>query len=503
MAVPVTADPVPRVLLVDDRPDNLMALQAVLEPLGLDMTTVTSGEEALRRLLSEEFSLIVLDVQMPGLDGFETARLIKLREKTRHIPIIFLTAISGAEEHHLEGYASGAIDYVYKPAEPAILRAKVAALVELMGVRERLEQEVAERTASERLLAESEERYRTLVEHAPEAIVVLDLEAGQFVDVNPQAERLFGMGRAELCGIGPSEVSQSRDATAAWIQRALSGGTDPFEWVLQDAKGRSVLCEVRFLPLPASGRKLARGSLIDITERRRVDEAAAAISERERALRQTQKIAQTLQRSLLPELLPEIPGIGLAARYLPGSAGLEVGGDWYDVVPMPSGAVGLAIGDVVGRGLRAAVTMGQLRTALRAYALEDSSPLRVLERIGGLATGLPEAEMTTLVYAVYEPEAGMLRYLCAGHPPPLLIHPGGGTSFLEGGRVMPLGVPAVTMSEGIVALEPGSVLVFYTDGLIERPGAKIDDGMRDLAEAAQSVSGATPDAMCEAIIAAM
>ncbi|HYR63638.1 MAG TPA: PAS domain S-box protein [Actinomycetota bacterium] len=741
----MTADPVPRVLLVDDRPDNLMALQAVLEPLGLDLTTVTSGEEALRRLLGEEFALIVLDVQMPGLDGFGTARLIKLREKTRHIPIIFLTAISGAEEHHLEGYASGAIDYVYKPFEPAILRAKVAALVELVGVRERLEREVAERTASEQrlaererqlaeaeslahvgawhqdpfsgavdwsdelfrifglapgsvpvedgtylgfvhpddrervrealhravrtgepylvehravradgsmawiraqghlvpgetgpgklfgaaqditqrkraeeeftqffnlsldlmavagldgslrranrsfgrllgwseeelrslncfdlvyeedragvhagfaalragkeltdrevrmldragrprwfrvsarpvpedgvaylvaiditerkraamLLAESEERYRALVEHAPEAIVVLDLEAGQFVDVNPQAERLFGMGRAELCGIGPSEVSQSRDATAAWIQRALSGGTDPFEWVLQDAKGRSVLCEVRFLPLPASGRKLARGSLIDITERRRVDEAAAAIAERERALRQTQKIAQTLQRSLLPELLPEIPGIGLAARYLPGSAGLEVGGDWYDVVPMPSGAVGLAIGDVVGRGLRAAVTMGQLRTALRAYALEDSSPLRVLERIGGLATGLPEAEMTTLVYAVYEPEAGMLRYLCAGHPPPLLIHPGGGTSFLEGGRVMPLGVPAVTMSEGIVALEPGSVLVFYTDGLIERPGAKIDDGMRDLAEAAQSVSGATPDAMCEAIIAAM
>ena len=103
----------PLLLLVDDRPDNLLALEAVLEPLGLHLTTATSGEEALRRLLSEEFSLIVLDVQMPGLDGFGTARLIKLREKTRHIPIIFLTAISGADEHHLEGYASGAIDYVY------------------------------------------------------------------------------------------------------------------------------------------------------------------------------------------------------------------------------------------------------------------------------------------------------------------------------------------------------------------------------------------------------
>ncbi|MEA2589012.1 MAG: hypothetical protein QOH66_1939, partial [Actinomycetota bacterium] len=427
------ADVRPRVLLVDDRPDNLLALEAVLEPLGLDMTTAASGEEALRQLLAQEFSLIVLDVQMPGLDGFGTARLIKLREKTRHIPIIFLTAISGAEEHHLEGYASGAIDYVYKPFEPAILRAKVAALVELMGVKQRLEQEVAERTASEQRLAESEERYRTLVEHAPEAIVVLDLETGHFVEANPRAERLFGMPRAQLCGIGPADVAapmQPGDAGSSWIERASSGERDPFEWMLRSAGETPVLCEVRLLELPASDRRLVRGSLIDITERRRVERAEAAIAERERALRQTQQIAETLQRSLLPERLPEIPGMGIAARYLPGSDGLEVGGDWYDVVPIPSGAIGLVIGDVVGRGLRAAATMGQLRTALRAYALEDSSPGRVIDRLGGLAKVLPEAEMTTLVYAVYEPEAGMLSYMCAGHPPPLLVHPGGTTSYL-------------------------------------------------------------------------
>src|SRR6266852_6798381 len=223
----------PRVLLVDDRPDNLLALEAVLEPLGLDMTTVTSGEEALRRLLSEEFSLIVLDVQMPGLDGFGTARLIKLREKTRHIPIIFLTAISGAEEHHLEGYASGAIDYVYKPFEPAILRAKVAALVELMGVKQRLEEEVAERTASEQRLAESEDRYRSLIEHAPEAIVVLDLETRRFVEANPQAEHLFGMARAQLCEIGPDDLrapAEPVDAAGDWVERARSSKGEPFEW---------------------------------------------------------------------------------------------------------------------------------------------------------------------------------------------------------------------------------------------------------------------------------
>ncbi len=122
---------VPRILLVDDRRDNLLALRAVLEPLGLDLVEAASGEEALRHLLAGAFALIVLDVQMPGLDGFETARLIRGRERTRYVPIIFLTAISGEPEHYLRGYQSGAVDYVYKPFEPEILRAKVSVFVEL------------------------------------------------------------------------------------------------------------------------------------------------------------------------------------------------------------------------------------------------------------------------------------------------------------------------------------------------------------------------------------
>lgn len=130
-ALAVEAGLSPRVLLVDDRPDNLLALRAVLDPLGLTLVEASSGEEALRRLLGEEFALIVLDVQMPVLDGFETARLIKGRERTRHVPIIFLTAISGEPEHYLRGYESGAVDYVYKPFEPEILRAKVAVFAQL------------------------------------------------------------------------------------------------------------------------------------------------------------------------------------------------------------------------------------------------------------------------------------------------------------------------------------------------------------------------------------
>ena len=135
---------VPRVLLVDDRPDNLLALRAVLEPLGYELVEASSGEEALRHLLGDEFAVIILDVQMPVLDGFETARLIKGRERTRHIPIIFLTAISGEPEHYLRGYESGAVDYVYKPFEPEILRAKVNVLTELWRRGATIEQQRAE-----------------------------------------------------------------------------------------------------------------------------------------------------------------------------------------------------------------------------------------------------------------------------------------------------------------------------------------------------------------------
>lgn len=118
-------------LLVDDRPENLLALEAVLEPLGQRMVRAQSGEEALRHLLSDDFSVIVLDVQMPGIDGFETAERIKQRDRTRDIPIIFVTAINQDQRHRMRGYATGAVDYIFKPVEAEVLRAKVAVFLDL------------------------------------------------------------------------------------------------------------------------------------------------------------------------------------------------------------------------------------------------------------------------------------------------------------------------------------------------------------------------------------
>ncbi|MCW2724368.1 MAG: response regulator [Frankiales bacterium] len=127
-----------KILMVDDRPENLLALEAILHGLGHELVKVLSGEDALKALLTDEFALILLDVQMPGMDGFETATHIKQRERTRDIPILFLTAIDGEGHDAFRGYAAGAVDYLSKPFDPWVLRAKVGVFIELFERRREL-----------------------------------------------------------------------------------------------------------------------------------------------------------------------------------------------------------------------------------------------------------------------------------------------------------------------------------------------------------------------------
>ncbi len=193
------------------------------------------------------------------------------------------------------------------------------------------------------------------------------------------------------------------------------------------------------------------------------------------------RIAETLQRSLLPDRLPDLPGLEVAARYLPAASEAEVGGDWYDVIPIAGGAVGLVMGDVAGKGLAGASMVGRLRSALRAYALEGHDAGRVVERLNRLLwTEAEESQMATMLYVIVDPAESVVRWVNAGHPPPLVIA-GGEAHFLEGEASVPLGVlPFPTYSEVTAPLEPGSSLLLYTDGLVERPGEHIDDGLAQL-----------------------
>jgi PAS domain S-box-containing protein len=230
------------------------------------------------------------------------------------------------------------------------------------------------------------------------------------------------------------------------------------------------------------------------------DRVALAI-DHARVYEREHRIAETLQRSLLPERLPQLPGLSVAARYLPAAAEAEVGGDWYDVLPTPSGGVGLVMGDVAGKGLAAASMVGRLRSALRAYALEGHAPARVVERLNRLIwTEADESQMATLIYVVVDPVAGELHWVNAGHPPPLLLSDGEPPRFLEGGSSVPLGVlPFPDFEEVSLPIDQGASVVLYTDGLVERPGENIDSGLDRLANVVRGDS-TDPQQLCDRVL---
>jgi serine phosphatase RsbU (regulator of sigma subunit)/anti-sigma regulatory factor (Ser/Thr protein kinase) len=213
------------------------------------------------------------------------------------------------------------------------------------------------------------------------------------------------------------------------------------------------------------------------------------------------RIAETLQRSLLPERLPTLPGLEVAARYIPAASEAEVGGDWYDVIPLDSSRVGLVMGDVVGKGLAAASMVGRLRSGMRAYASEGHGPAEVVARLNELMWSEEDGgDMATLVYVVFDAVEEEVRWVNAGHPPPLVL---GDEApwFLEGGRAVPLGVmPFPAYSEAVAPMPSGHALLLYTDGLVERPGELLDDGFARLA-AAVADSPCRAESLCDQVLA--
>ncbi len=282
-----------KILLVDDQPQNLLALEAILEPLGERLVRAMSGPEALKHLLTDEFAVILLDVQMPGMDGFETATLIKEREKTRHVPIIFLTAINKAEQYIYRGYNVGAVDYIAKPFDAEILRSKVSVFVDLYKKNKKVhEQAELLRAAREREVAElkrlGEERYRSLAESMPQIVWTADGAGGL----------TYGNRRWFDCaGRAPGEAG-----ALAWRAVLPPGDCERFEveWRRALEAGQNWEAEFRF-GSPASGYRwhLVRavpasdaagpaaswiGTSTDIDDRRRAEDRLRLLSEASRLL---------------------------------------------------------------------------------------------------------------------------------------------------------------------------------------------------------------------------
>jgi PAS domain S-box-containing protein len=614
------------ILIVDDRQENLNALEAVLSPLGYPLLAARSGGEALRLLLEHDVALILLDVRMPDLDGLETARLIKGRARTRDVPIVFLTAARDEVGDILRGYGIGAVDYVLKPFEPDLLRSKVVVFVELEKGRRAVKRSEAflraafegapigkAIVAGDRTIVRANSAFARLVGREPaelEGVEVLELchpddrerlsaAVDRVVDGNPEppsldrggvdlrlhnsdgsevwvtlvassieptdlvepllliqwvdlsarrraeearaelllehaarnhaeamAERLSALQAlsgaieslslhqvlaelavrlAELFDVQIAEIELARDTAEPIVIRAEHGAVSQLPHdERRPEHHQSLKAPIVIEGAPAGELRLGRHAgafsaaerslLYDAAERAALGIRRARLHEREH------RVAVELQRGLLPKRLPEIAGVQLTAHY--EAAGAEVGGDWYDAFALPAGRLGVVLGDVAGRGVSAASAMGQLRSVTRAFSLADEgvrSPGEVLTRLNRHQLALGQTEMFTVVYAIIDGAEGIVSWACAGHPPPLLRNREGETIFLEGGEGL-MGIEDVIYKDLRAPIGPGEILVFYTDGLVERRGESLDLGLRRLADA---VAGGPdePEPMREHVLA--
>ena len=217
------------------------------------------------------------------------------------------------------------------------------------------------------------------------------------------------------------------------------------------------------------------------------------------AFEREHQVARVLQRSLLPKRLIDLTGVAVAARYFPAAD--EVGGDWYDIFELPRGRLGVAIGDVVGHGVRAAALMGQLRTALHAYALEDHGPGRTLELVDRFVQAMPDSPMATAAYGVLDTNTGLLTVASAGHLPPLLVRRGE-VSAIDLVPAAPLGaIPYASCTEVEAVLAPGECLLLYTDGLVERPGVRLSESIEELKRVAEGITD--PEELCRRAVDAL
>ncbi|MCP2342433.1 PP2C family protein-serine/threonine phosphatase [Actinomadura rupiterrae] len=262
------------------------------------------------------------------------------------------------------------------------------------------------------------------------------------------------------------------------------------------------------VPLISAGRLLGVLHVGTTTPRRFTEEdtellqvaAGRAATAVQALLGQSERAAALeLQRSLVPAAPPALPGLELAARYRPGAA--DVGGDWYDVFPLPSGDVGIVMGDVAGHGLGAAVVMGRMRSALRAYALETTDPAVVLNKLDRKMQHFEPTATATVLYAVWDPARERMRLSSAGHYPPILALPDGPSSPVEMPSDVLIGLDDTVPRRSVtLELPPGAVLAFYTDGLIERRNASISDGVARLCAAMRA---GPPELVSASVMGAM
>ena len=473
----------PCVLVVEDNADMRNYVASLLAG-SYRVELAVDGADALRRVEQRLPDLVLTDVMMPNVNGFALLAALRNSPRTAALPVIMLSARAG-EDGVYDGLEAGADDYVTKPFSARELLARVRVNLEF----DRAKRARAELETSRALLDETQRLARV-------ASWEIDVATGR-ISTSPEFARMLKLTPDQVAELDVekmlSELAHPRDRQqlAEALTVGLDGSPIALDAVFRAADGTEVLMEVVGEAIRgARGNTVTvRGSIQDVGQQRRAaQQAIVDVASREVAVREHQ-IAEELQASLLPGLDFDPDHLEVASFYEAGVEGTQVGGDWYDVIELGAGRTALVIGDVMGRGVRAAAVMGQLRAAIRAYARLDLAPADLLELCDGAVRDLGNDQIVTSVYAVFDPVTQTLTFANAGHLPPLLIEADGTSQRLSNTIGAPLGSGPSTLTEVTVPMALGSTLALYTDGLVERRDRDIDAGIALLAAEIRATAG--------------
>jgi serine phosphatase RsbU (regulator of sigma subunit) len=310
-----------------------------------------------------------------------------------------------------------------------------------------------------------------------------DLDYALFLGTHPDPEELIASstGGALLNGRRASEVVTFGSARVLVVVHA------------RGELGGDLLARLPWaLALGGILLTLAGAFLVERLLRRR-DHAEALARETDELYREQRDVTLALQHGLLPDVLPDVPGLELAARYVAGAEGIDIGGDWYDVVALDDGRVVFVVGDVSGRGLRAATTMAELRYAFRAYAMQGDAPETMLTKVGRLVNVTRDGHFATAVCGVVDVGGHRMTFANAGHPDPLIVD-GDDAQFARAPIGAPLGVETDSSYSAVtVSIPMGATVLAYTDGLVERRGEHLDVGRERLRQGALDAHGSLPE----------
>jgi CheY-like chemotaxis protein len=490
----------PVVLVVDDSVTKRYLLRSWLTRAGFRVTEAESGAEALQRLDHERIDIAVLDVRLPDMTGYEVCERIKRDPRHSAIPVIHVSAHAIDVGDRTEGLNRGADAYLIEPIDPGELIASVQAVLRYYHARQRAEL-LAERLTR---LAQTTLQVNSATD-LPELLRAASSGAARIFN-SPAivvAESLDG-----VCLAGTTAGPRATPAVQRWHvdePDAPVGSTtridDPARWGLVSwppGEGVSVVAaRLRADRTPVYVAVWGGITLPGAPVLSQLGQAVAAAVEAQRSYAEEHRIAVTLQRSLLPQRMPRLPGLSTAVRYLPASRQAEVGGDFYELAVI-DGRLLMAIGDVAGHSLHAATVMAEVRHAVRAYAVDGHPPAAVLERVNRVLGLLLPGEAATICLLTLDPATGRIRLANAGHLPPLVVEDGRPRFIHHRGPL--LGVRADRPEDLEFVLSPGGTLVLYTDGLIERRNTEIDKGLALLTATAVPVD-ADLDRYCGRLLA--